>query len=638
MTETHSTKPLNRHPGEPAAPVTVETDQRLFESLEDNTVLTQLKDYTVTAHPSLLSFDIRKKGPDEGFLIAQLHTRDPVEYPPDSGEHAGGLFLSSEDVPGTIIDISPEDIKDTIALTRLLDDISASILGHDDFYRQYCNIVDEHADPALAQTQWEAVTEGRKYSYTNPDIQELANSKDTIRSYIDTPGTLRALRSAAPRDNGRPRFILGELGGLLGIKSTLSQDGNSWIRPGAQVLGASKVTENAYIKDKACLYASTAGEDVTIGGDSIIKNSMVRNQATIGGEAYITHSTIKDRASVAGDPYLSNCILSDKSKVSGHVELRYIDCEDASIIGTQDISGYNSHYDVVLCGITLSGESNIETDAEQIMIQRGSYDRLLLHDTAISGSTSIDENTIIFSADGIHCHADPVAATSLNHYSLSWNRLRKTATKQEHAISRVANHPIRHAEVPNRLCPTRVLAFSLERQSRLAKYIREEYNINRITIEPATLYDAEDTYQSPPAHHVHDNVVHRNINESPFTVRLNSSVTPVLRTREQRDDTLSLIFQTTDIDHNKELFNDIRVIDLPADKVNFQDINQEIFLTDKDNKHFTILNTSFLDNPSGHLERIFEPKAEHEQMTLNQYLGTEKRFTKEPDYNPALEL
>lgn len=637
MTETDGTRPLDTPLDGPAAPLPAEAGDTLFESLKHNPTLADLKDYTVTAHPSVRSFDIRKKGPDDGFLIAQLHTRDPVDYPPGSGAQTDGLFLSSEDVPGTTIEISPKDIKDTMTLTRLLDDISTSLLGNDYLYRRYCGIVDGSADPDQAQTQWEAVTEGRKYAYANPSIEELANSNNRIHSYLDTPGTIRALRAATRTENGRPRFVLGELGGFLSINSTLSQEGESWIRPGATVLGASKVTENAYIKGKACLYDSTAGEDVTIEGDSIIKNSTARNQATIRGEAYITHSTIKDRASVAGAPYLSNCILSDKSKVSGHVELRYVDCGNASIIGTRDINGYNSHYDVVLCGVTLSGESNIETDAEQITIQRDSYDRLMLHDTAIGGNTSINENTIIFSAEGIHCHADPIAGTSLNHCSLSWNRLQKTATKQEHAISRVANHPIKHAEVPNRLCPTRVLAFSLERQSRLAKYIREEYNINKITIEPATLYDAEDTYQAPPAHHVHDNVVHRNINETPFNVRLNSSVTPVLRTREQRGDTLSLIFQTTSIDHNNELFNDIRVIDLPADKVNFQDINQQIFLTDKDNKHFTILNTSFLDNPSGHLERIYEPKAENEQMTLNQYLGTEQRFTKEPEYNPALD-
>ena len=636
--ETDNTRPRDSHPDGPAAPVPIDAGDILFESVKNNPVLAGLDDYTVTAHPSVRSFDIRKKGPDDGFLIAQLHTRDPVDYPPGSGEHAGGLFLRSEDVPGTIIDISPEDINDTMTVTRLLDDISTSLLDNDYLYRRYCSIVDESADPNRAQTQWEAVTAGRKYAYTNPAIQALADSNDTIQSYLDTPGTLRALRTAQRTDNGRPRFVLGEIGGLLGINSTLSQDGDSWIRPGATVLGASTVTENAYIKDKACLHHSTASDDVTIDGDSIVKNSTVRNQATLVGGAYFTNSTIEDQASVAGDPYLSNCILSDESTVSGHVELRYVDCQNSSIIGTRDINGYNSHYDVVLCGVTLSGESRVETDAEQITIQRDSYDRLMLHDTAIGGNTSIDENTIIFSPEGLHCHADPVAGTSLNHCSLSWNRLQKTATKQEHAISRVANHPIRNAEVPNRLCPTRVLAFSLDRQSRLAKYVREEYNINRITIEPATLYDAEDTYQSPPAHHVHDNVVHRHINESPFNVRLNSSVTPVLTTREQRGDTLSLIFQTTDIDHDNELFNDIRVIDLPADEVNFQDINQEIFLTDKDNKHFTILNTSFLDNPSGHLERIFEPKAENEQMSLNQYLGTEKRFTKEPEYHPSLDI
>ena len=452
----------------------------------------------------------------------------------------------------------------------------------------------------------------------------------------DAALTVRALRTSTLLDNGKPRFSLGEIGGALGMQAFLDHNNDSWIKRGSIAISGSQISDNAWVKDNVYLYETDVKDNAIVEGNANLMISSIKNNARIGGNANIIDSRIKDDVRITGHPKIMGSDLTDNVKVNGNVSLINVICKDSTDISTKELHVNDTEQYIKLSGVDLSGTTKIISEGEHISIKYPSHEKLMLRDTVFNKKTNITENTLLLANDGLVLEYEPDNML-LDHYALSCDEINDIAKKRTVPVISWITKPLANVCIPGQTSDTYLLPFSLAQESRLKKMIRDEYNLNNITVVPQCLYAPEDTNRPPPLPVIHQTILQRDINENPYNLKLNSTITPIMRSINKPSDTLSILSNTTDINSNNEMINNIILIDLPAEKFNVHVHKGEVLLSDKENKNFTILNTSFLDDPATHFKHILKTKTDSKQMTLTQYTGKEKRDTKESEYNPTLD-
>ena len=129
----------------------------------------------------------------------------------------------------------------------------------------------------------------------NNDKFELVPEGDMFRVY--------ALRTI-----GRHGILEGAKGGLIAHEDGLSQKGHCWIEEGVSVLGAARVTDDAYIYGSSILEGN-----VHVGGRAYLANCELRGNGghiNVRDDANLARCTVTGRAVLCGAVRLSDSMIS----------------------------------------------------------------------------------------------------------------------------------------------------------------------------------------------------------------------------------------------------------------------------------------------------------------------------------------
>ena len=180
---------------------------------------------------------------------------------------------------------------------------------------------------------------------------------------------------------------------------------------------------------------------------------------------------------------------------------------------------------------------------------------------------------------------------SVQQYNGHWNEQRNRMILSGHSSDKtITVLPVKELQKSQDIYLNYTLNLSLTQESRLKKYSRDQFLeqsgkfYKEIIIKPLQLENAGTNTRKPGTENM-------DTGKEPTVIGVNSSVTAQLTKQNNANDTLTLTMQTTDIDSEKKPFNNVTVINLPAERFNTHVHKNEILLSDKENKYFTILNT-----------------------------------------------
>ncbi len=138
-------------------------------------------------------------------------------------------------------------------------------------------------------------------------------------------GKLQLFRITALIDG--PHFKKGQKGGLIQHEHNLSQEGNSWIGDGCQVIGKCEILDSSVVLGKSKLRGKVI----------LKKGAVVTGKCLISGNILISGSTIQDEVNIQS----TNLIISGNSKIVGPVTLKKVTgvLKNKSSISSSLISG-----------------------------------------------------------------------------------------------------------------------------------------------------------------------------------------------------------------------------------------------------------------------------------------------------------